>query len=94
MNELDAIKTEFDKEIYFHKKSDFCHTMDKESYKIKCKTFFSNTSNKNMETALAEEANIFCNESEKEFLLWLILKKMTASVLHSLLPHNPSYGLF
>ena len=71
MNELDAIKTEYDNQIRFHKKSDFCHSIDKESYRIQCKTFFSKQSNSKLSIALAEESNMLCEDCENDFLLWL-----------------------
>lgn len=73
MKRINAIKCEFDK-INFHKKLNFCHSIDKESYRILCEEFFLSQKNIDLETELAEKTNILCNESEKEFLCWLNLE--------------------
>ena len=70
MKDLYAAAKSF-KSIDVNRNSTFCHSMDKESYKIQCKNFFKDSKNKELFVKLAEESTVDCNNSEKLFTMWL-----------------------
>ena len=71
MNEFDAIAKEYFDFVTLHRKFDVCHSIDKKEYDKKCKNFFANKNNKNLEIQLANEVLSACKDSENQFLLWL-----------------------
>lgn len=70
MKYLTAIKSEYS-QLKINKDVDFCHSMDKEGYKILYKNFFADKRNKNLAILIAEETSVSSNQSEKLFLQWL-----------------------
>ncbi len=52
----------------------FCHSIDKEKYKILCENFFHDENVKAKYIKIAEENNVFSNQSENIFLHWLNLE--------------------
>lgn len=71
MKEFDAIKNEFDKIIDVNKNLNFCHSIDKERYKIECRDFFFQTSNVNFFLNVCNEADYANFESENSYISWL-----------------------
>ena len=52
----------------------FCHSIDKEKYKILCEKFFYDEKVKSKYIEIAEENIVFSNQSEELFLHWLNLE--------------------
>lgn len=71
MKELKAIKDEFNKSYDINKNLDFCHSIDKERYKIQCRDFFFQTSNVDFFLNVCNEANYANFESENAYVEWL-----------------------
>ena len=49
----------------------FCHSIDKEKYKISCENFFHDENVKSSYIQIAQESAVSSNESENIFLHWL-----------------------
>ena len=52
----------------------FCHSIDKEKYKILCEKFFCDKKLNSKFIEIAEENIVFSNQSEEIFLHWLNLE--------------------
>lgn len=57
-----------------NRKPVFCHSIDKEKYKILCEDFFHDDYVKCKYIEIAEENIVFSNQSEEAFLHWLNLE--------------------
>ena len=71
MNDLKAIKLEFDKVLTEHNLTKFCHSIDKERYKIYCRDFFLDVKSKKLFLTISGEADFANIESESVYLNWL-----------------------
>ena len=54
--------------------SGFCHSIDKEKYRILCENFFCDKKVNSKFIEIAEENIVFSNQSEEIFLYWLNLE--------------------
>lgn len=72
MNSLEKLKSEYnDKQVYMNKNKLFCHSIDVDKYRILCKDFFDDETEK-IEIALAEESLQSDTESQLIFENWLM----------------------
>ncbi|HAJ77858.1 MAG TPA: hypothetical protein DCO89_02175 [Clostridiales bacterium] len=73
MKDLKSLKNAYSL-VNTHKDCHFCHSIDKEGYKILYKNFFADDINKKTAQTLAYESNYLSAESENIFLQWLNLE--------------------